>query len=41
MAIEAGSLAALKRLINNSKKVVRKEVCWSISNITAGSSYQI
>ncbi len=28
-------------MIFHSKKTVRKEVCWSLSNITAGSSDQI
>jgi len=37
-AIDAGALQALSRLITHSKKAVRKEVCWSVSNITAGTS---
>ena len=41
MAIDAGTLQALNRLIMHPKKAVRKEVCWSISNITAGNTYQI
>ena len=41
MAIEAGALQALSRLIHNQNKVVRKESCWSVSNITAGSTDQI
>lgn len=40
-AIEAGCLAALNRLIMHPKKAIRKEVCWSVSNITAGNSAQI
>jgi importin subunit alpha-1 len=28
-------------LIYHKKKTVRKEVCWSLSNITAGSRDQI
>jgi len=41
MAIKAGALEALNELIFSKKKTVRKEVCWSLSNITAGSSEQI
>ena len=37
LAIEAGTLTALNELIFHKKKTVRKEVCWSLSNITAGS----
>ena len=39
--IESGALEALNDLIYNKKKTIRKEVCWSLSNITAGSSSQI
>ena len=35
--IDAGALIALNELIYNKKKTVRKEVCWTLSNITAGS----
>lgn len=28
-------------MIDHSKKSVRKEVCWSVSNITAGNDVQI
>jgi hypothetical protein len=28
-------------LITHNKKAVRKEVCWSVSNITAGTTQQI
>jgi hypothetical protein len=41
LVIEAGALDALNDLIYNKKKTIRKEVCWSLSNITAGSSSQI
>lgn len=41
LVIEAGALQALNELIFNKKKTVRKEVCWSLSNITAGSVEQI
>ena len=37
LAIERGVLTAMNELIYNKKKAVRKEVCWSVSNITAGS----
>jgi hypothetical protein len=39
--IEAGALDALNEIIYNKKKTVRKEVCWTLSNITAGSTEQI
>jgi hypothetical protein len=38
LVIDAGALQALNDLISHPKKTVRKEVCWSISNITAGST---
>jgi hypothetical protein len=38
MAIDSGILEVLNRLIAHPKKAVRKEVCWSISNITAGTT---
>jgi hypothetical protein len=38
MVIECGALQVLSRLLTNQKKAVRKEVCWSLSNITAGNS---
>ena len=28
-------------MITHNKKAVRKEVCWSVSNITAGTTQQI
>ena len=36
-AIDAGALESFNRLIGHPKKAVRKEVCWSVSNITAGN----
>ena len=39
--IEAGALDALNNIIYHKKKTVRKEVCWSLSNITAGNQNQI
>ena len=41
MAIDAGALDVMGRLIGHIKKAVRKEVCWSVSNVTAGNTYQI
>ena len=35
--INAGALEALNNIIYHKKKTVRKEVCWSLSNITAGN----
>ena len=39
--INAGALEALNNIIYHKKKTVRKEVCWSLSNITAGNPEQI
>lgn len=39
--INAGVLDALNVIIYHKKKTVRKEVCWSLSNITAGTPAQI
>ena len=41
MAIDAGVLTNLNELIYSKKKTIRKEVCWTLSNITAGSVEQI
>jgi importin subunit alpha-6/7 len=35
--INAGALEALNALIYHPKKTIRKETCWSLSNITAGN----
>jgi importin subunit alpha-1 len=35
--IDSGALEALNNIIYHKKKTVRKEVCWSLSNITAGN----
>ena len=42
-AIECGALPVLKQMLDNPnlKKAVKKEVCWTISNITAGQHNQI
>lgn len=37
VVINAGALEALNNIIYHKKKTVRKEVCWSLSNITAGN----
>jgi len=42
-AITAGCLPALKSMLDKaeSKKSIKREVCWTLSNITAGTTYQI
>ena len=35
-ALDAGALDAMKDLLGHTKKAIRKEVAWSISNVTAG-----
>lgn len=41
-AISCGCLPALKIMLDtNTKKSTKREVCWTISNITAGSQQQI
>ena len=37
MAIEAGLIPALNTILAHNKKTVRKESCWVLSNITAGT----
>jgi hypothetical protein len=37
MAIEAGLINSLNTILGHSKKTVRKESCWVLSNITAGT----
>jgi len=39
--IDSGTLVALPKLLESSKDALRKEACWTISNITAGSVHQI
>ena len=39
--IEEGVLSAFKRLVKHDKKVVRREVCWVLSNIAAGTARQV
>ena len=36
--IEEGVLSAFQRLVKHEKKVVRREVCWVLSNIAAGTA---
>lgn len=37
VAVEAGLIPALNEILSHPKKSVRKEACWVLSNITAGS----
>ena len=41
--VQGGELALvqLRKLLNHRKKSIRKEACWTLSNITAGSSDQM
>ena len=39
--LDCGLLSILFDLIKSPKDTIRKEVCWSISNITAGTKSQI
>lgn len=41
VAIDAGLLTALVPLLSHNRKNVRKEVCWVLSNVAAGSSSQL
>lgn len=42
VAISCGALPALKHMLDNHpKKSIKREVCWTLSNITAGSQNQI
>lgn len=40
-AIDCGVLEAFTQLLDHPKKAIRKEICWSISNVTAGNPTQI
>ena len=40
-AIDCGVLEAFTQLLDHPKKAIKKEICWSISNVTAGSPEQI
>lgn len=39
--IEAGALPYLKSTLKSDKKSVRKETCWILSNMAAGTQLQI
>jgi len=39
--LNAGALEAMSDLLSHPKKAIRKEVAWSISNVTAGPEEQI
>ena len=39
--INLNALPALLWMLDNAKKNIRKEACWTISNITAGTSEQV
>ena len=37
VAIEQGVLQTFDKLLKHDRKAIRKEICWSLSNVTAGS----
>ena len=39
--INCDALVALLNLLGSSKETIRKEACWTISNVTAGNAAQI
>lgn len=41
IVISSGALPALLSLLSSPKEAIRKEACWTISNVTAGSPPQI
>ena len=41
MILHSGALPSLLKLLSHAKKAIRKESCWTISNITAGNRDQI
>jgi importin subunit alpha-1 len=41
VVIASGALPALLSLLSSPKESIRKEACWTISNVTAGSPTQI
>lgn len=40
-AIDCNVLEAFTMLLDHPRKAIRKEICWSISNVTAGNAAQI
>lgn len=41
LVINLNALPALLWMLDNSKKNIRKEACWTLSNVTAGTAEQI
>lgn len=41
VVINCGALQCLHHLLSSIKETVRKEACWTLSNITAGNRQQI
>lgn len=41
VAIDNGALRAIVPLFNNQKRTIRREACWAVSNIAAGTKEQI
>ena len=41
LAIEAQLVPTLNEILSHPKKTVRKEACWVLSNITAGTTEQL
>ncbi|CAD8087573.1 unnamed protein product [Paramecium sonneborni] len=41
IVINFGIIQAFEKLIKNKSQKIRREVCWSLSNIAAGTSYQV
>jgi len=39
--LDQGVLEAFTTLLDHPKRVIKKEICWTISNITAGQQEQI
>jgi importin subunit alpha-6/7 len=39
--IRAGALPLLRQMLFHHKKSLRKEACWSLSNVTAGTPAQV
>ncbi len=41
VTLDAGILPPLTRLLHHPKKIIRKETCWTLSNIAAGTVAQV